>query len=191
MPLTITLNVPDYQADNVTTVNFVSVTVGISATGTISVYSVSDYHLLVDDDGNGTVDRDIAATTVLTKAVDFSSPSPITDLSVLTSALRVPVLTWTAPGDDGPIGTPAAYDIRYHTIPITDANWISAALAISPLVPSVAGTTERFTVTEISGGIYYFAIRSIDDVFQYSALSNMVQVEIPYHLFLPLVLRNH
>src|SRR5258706_620058 len=36
-------------------------------------------------------------------------------------------LSWTAPGDDGIIGTAASYDIRFRTdVPLTEANWGTA-----------------------------------------------------------------
>ncbi len=57
-------------------------------------------------------------------------------------------LEWTAPGDDGPNGTAALYDVRYSTSPIvtlTDFNCATAVVG-EPL-PQAAGSHETLEVS--------------------------------------------
>ncbi len=84
-------------------------------------------------------------------------------------------LTWTAPGDDGTIGTALQYDIRYAASPITDANWETAVQVDGEPAPQPAGSAETLTVEGLSSGTtYYFAIKAADEVPNWSALSNVV-----------------
>jgi hypothetical protein len=189
--MNLTLNYPNIENSTVITTTYVVTrSWSISSTGVISAYSDSDFHLMLDTDGDGKFDQDISPTTVDETPFDSTAPAPITDLAVLTSTAKATVLTWTATGDDGSTGAAVAYDIRYYVAPLTDANWVSATMVISPPLPSAAGATEVFTVTELPGGKHYFAIEAIDEMFYYSGLSNVVEVEIPYRLYLPLVLHN-
>ena len=83
-------------------------------------------------------------------------------------------LTWTAPGDDGNTGTASEYDIRYSTSPITVANWNAATQCIGEPAPQPVGSSERFTLTRLSPStIYYFALKTGDEVSNWSPLSNV------------------
>jgi hypothetical protein len=87
-------------------------------------------------------------------------------------------LTWTAPGDDGNTGRAAAYELRYsdHSIAGQDtASWWSAAVSAGVLPPpQTAGARESFTVTGLTtGAVYYFAIRTMDEVPNVSGYSNL------------------
>jgi hypothetical protein len=178
--LSLTLNYPNLENNTVITITYVlSQSWSVSSSGVISAFNGSDFHLMLDIDGDGEFDQDVPPTTLDETPVDFTAPAPITDLAVLTATKEAILLTWTAPGDDGHSGTSAAYDVRYGTVPLTDANWVSATQVIGPPVPAAAGTTETFTVTGVPGGRFFFAIESIDDALRYSGLSNVVQVEIP------------
>ncbi|HZG77142.1 MAG TPA: DNRLRE domain-containing protein, partial [Paenibacillus sp.] len=57
---------------------------------------------------------------------DSVAPAAVTDLSGSQTTWKSTQLSWTAPGDDGAVGTAASYDIRYHTAPITVNNWNDA-----------------------------------------------------------------
>ncbi|QJD81913.1 fibronectin type III domain-containing protein [Cohnella herbarum] len=115
------------------------------------------------------------ASAVTTGTSDNVAPGAITSLSASNAGLRTAQLSWTAQGDDGAIGTASSYDIRFGTSPITDeTSWSGATrLAVRPN-PVVSGTGQTATVNGLSPNMtYYFAIRSIDDVGNVSALSNV------------------
>jgi len=111
----------------------------------------------------------------ITLQPDRTPPAAITDLATSEPTLSSIKLTWTAPGDDGHVGTADEYDIRYSTSMITDANWGSATQCTGEPAPSVAGSGETFTVRGLaSGTTYYFAIKTRDEVPNWSPLSNIV-----------------
>jgi hypothetical protein len=87
------------------------------------------------------------------------------------------VLQWTAPGDDGTVGTAAAYDLRYSLTPITAENF-AAATQILPLPPpQPAGSTEEVTATALpDAATLWFALRSRDEAFNWSPISNIAQM---------------
>jgi hypothetical protein len=85
-------------------------------------------------------------------------------------------LEWTAPGDDSLVGRAAQYDIRYHVLPLSEANFSVIGNRVTNVpAPSPAGTTERFTVTGLNPGTsYYFAIKTADEKGNWSRISNVV-----------------
>jgi hypothetical protein len=101
-------------------------------------------------------------------------PNVIADLSAGSATVNSMVLTWTAPGDDGNIGTAFAYDIRYSQSTITEANFNNATAVIGVPDPQVAGTAEHFTVYPLNASkLYYFAIKTIDHQGNISIISNI------------------
>uniref|UniRef100_A0A832MNW4 Fibronectin type-III domain-containing protein n=1 Tax=Eiseniibacteriota bacterium TaxID=2212470 RepID=A0A832MNW4_UNCEI len=85
-------------------------------------------------------------------------------------------LSWTAPGDDGAIGTATQYELRYATAPISAGTWDQAVPAPGMPAPLVAGTRQAAVVRGLSRDTtYYFAIRTADDAGNWSGLSNLVR----------------
>lgn len=83
-------------------------------------------------------------------------------------------LIWTAPGDDGAVGTATSYTIRYSTSQLSDANWETATAVSVPPTPLPSGTVQSTTVTGLAAGTtYYFGIKSKDEAGNESALSNV------------------
>jgi len=94
-------------------------------------------------------------------------------------------LLWTAPGDDGNVGTATSYEIRWSatrpdttgmtawlsaggqdaTTPPGLATWWSGATKVAGPSPHVAGTPESFAVPGpfTSGGTYWFELRTCDE----------------------------
>jgi hypothetical protein len=87
-------------------------------------------------------------------------------------------VTWTAPGDDGTVGTCAEYDIRYNTVPITTANWNTSTQVSGEPVPDTSGTQQWYTFPPLPSGTYYVGIKARDEAFNWSALSNVIQVTV-------------
>jgi hypothetical protein len=118
---------------------------------------------------------DIGARRVV--GPDNTAPAAVGDLNtteVNDNSLR---LSWTATGDDGSIGTPSGYDLRFSTVPITDSNFSSATPVSPQPSPAIAGTQQLYLVLGLTPGVtYYFAIKARDEVNNWSALSNVKQV---------------
>ncbi|MEX2231093.1 MAG: S8 family serine peptidase [Cyclobacteriaceae bacterium] len=104
---------------------------------------------------------------------DQTPPLPIDDLAVAGNEIGQITLTWTSPQDGS--NFVAAYDVRYSTAPITGENFSSATAPTGIPAPKPPGTTETFTIKNLSGGIiFYFAVRSIDFEGNSSPISNVV-----------------
>jgi hypothetical protein len=84
-------------------------------------------------------------------------------------------ITWTAPGDDGSVGTAASYELRMSTSAITAANWGGATVVAGTPTPGVAGTREHVVVRGLTNGTpYWFAIKTTDDSGNQSNISNVL-----------------
>jgi len=108
---------------------------------------------------------------------DTTPPSRVSDLSAQPGNNPGEViLSWTAPGDDGSVGTAAQYDIRYHTSEITESNWSSAALLPNLPKPQPGGTRQTWVIPSSAGltpgATYYFALKACDEVSNCSPISN-------------------
>lgn len=106
---------------------------------------------------------------------DTSPPGAVADLVLGQLGDQFVTLVWTAPGDDGAIGRAAAYDVRWSSQPITDANFASATPLLTQPDPQNAGAGEEFTVLGLSPGTqYHFALRAVDEAGNWSGTSNDV-----------------
>jgi hypothetical protein len=134
------------------------------ADGTYYVYGIAD-------DG---IDPQVSDYSSGQITIDGTAPADITNLYTGGHRDSWILLYWTAPGDDGSSGTATTYDIRYRTdAAITSGNWATATTVTGEPSPSVAGTLENFTVTDLSPGTtYYFAIKTADEVSNWSGVSN-------------------
>jgi hypothetical protein len=84
-------------------------------------------------------------------------------------------LTWTTPGDDSLTGTAAQFDVRYSTSQITGANFASATRFQGTPTPTASGSRQSVTVTGLNPSTqYYFAIKTADEVPNWSGLSNVI-----------------
>ncbi len=136
------------------------------------------YHFAIkvaDDDGNTSAVSNEAIVT--TGGADTTPPAAVT-LAVDSVTDTTVTLAWTAPGDDGTTGTATVYDVRYlaGSTPIDDGNWAGATGATGEPTPRAAGGSEVFTVTGLTEGQqYYFALKTGDEVPNWSDLSNSVE----------------
>jgi hypothetical protein len=86
------------------------------------------------------------------------------------------VMVWTAPGDDGSVGTASSYEMRMSTSPIDGSNFGSAIPVAGLPSPLNSGSRQRVVVRGLTRGTtYYFALKSTDDVGNTSGLSNVVR----------------
>src|SRR6185436_11164206 len=109
--------------------------------------------------------------------------------ALLLVALAVPqtagaaevALRWTAPGDDGNVGTANNYMIRYSLQPIAGTDtldwWSNLSRSVGTIpAPHVAGTRETYTFSDAaldSGTTCYWVVRTCDEVGNCSGYSNV------------------
>ncbi|SDX58019.1 discoidin domain-containing protein [Paenibacillus sp. CF384] len=106
---------------------------------------------------------------------DTTPPGAVTNLAKGTVSSTSVTLQWTAPGDDGAAGYASSYDVRFSTAPITASNWSNATQANNEPIPGTPGSAQSFSVTGLQPQVlYYFAMKTTDDVGLISALSNVV-----------------
>ena len=154
------------QIDTTTLVSYSNT--GLSPSTSYS-YTVAAY------DAAGNISSQSTSASATTQAiVDTTPPANVSDLSASNISFTSLQLNWTAPGNDGSVGTAASYDIRYSTSPITLSNWSSAIQATGEPAPSVAGTAQSMTISGLTANTpYHFIIRTTDAVGNTSGLSNL------------------
>ncbi|MBI5221887.1 MAG: hypothetical protein HY980_00080 [Candidatus Magasanikbacteria bacterium] len=109
---------------------------------------------------------------------DIIAPAAVADLTAGSPTPSSITLNWTAPGDDGNVGTALHYDIRYSSLNITDENWVAATQLIDEPAPQVAGSSQSTVASGLSADTnYYFALKAADEVPNWSALSNVVSLK--------------
>lgn len=94
--------------------------------------------------------------------------------------------TWTAPGDDGNVGTAAQYEMRWcqdDSMLLINDFWNQNRIPPDSLPsPSIAGTIESITITidVLSGHYFYIAVMARDEANNWSGLSNIKEVYYEY-----------
>ena len=127
-----------------------------------------------DNAGNFSELSNIATAT----PTDVTPPAAVTDLTLLETQPTQVSVTWTAPGDDGDVGSANAYDLRYATFPLNADNFGDASMVADVPTPSVAGTPETAVIPGLQPRTgYHIALVSVDERGNPSALSNVLQVD--------------
>ena len=135
-----------------------------------------DAHLLAGSPaiGLGQGGVDAGAFPFVPAGGDVTPPAAITNLQVVQRSNTYALLAWSAPGDNGNVGTCASYDLRYSTQPITAANFTGATTVPTEPVPVAAGGAQSYAFTGLTASTtYYFAIKAVDAAGNWSALSNL------------------
>ena len=127
----------------------------------------------IDAAGNISALSNVASDT--TAPPDTIAPASISDLSIFASTARALTIQWTAPGDDGTIGTAFEYDVRHSTSGIDENNFSNATKAVSGVPrPDTAGTVEKMTIDGLGPSTtYYVAMKTLDEAANESPLSNI------------------
>ncbi len=134
---------------------------------------------------------DIPVRVQVTPVPDTTPPAAITTLAASSPTDTTVTLTWTAPGDDGNTGTATTYDIRYSTSTINDGNWASATQVNNEVVPAAAGTIQSMVITGLSPTTtYYFAMKTGDEVPNWSGLSNVVSATTTVAMQGPIIVKH-
>lgn len=174
-----------YSTATITAANFASATrvtgmAAPAASGTTESVTVTGltpattYYFAIkagDDAGNWALISNVAAKAT-SSAPDVVRPAAASvEVSAVTDTSAT--LAWTAVGDDSLTGTATSYQIRYSTSAITAANFASATV-VTPPTPAAAGTAQGVVVRGLSRQVtYYFALRTVDEAGNVSALSNV------------------
>ena len=91
-------------------------------------------------------------------------------------------LSWTAPGNDGSVGTASAYDLRYSNSPIADldidpTDFANATIVTGVPQPAVSGTPQSYTIAGlVPGSRFYIRMQAVDSWGNKSLLSTQVIV---------------
>jgi len=106
---------------------------------------------------------------------DSIRPAPLA-IGITTTTATSVTLAWNAVGDDSLTGTASQYDVRWSATPITSANFGAASRVLlgvpTPLAP---GTPQSVTVGNLDRTVdLYFAVKTADEVNNWSAISNVV-----------------
>jgi hypothetical protein len=108
---------------------------------------------------------------------DGTPPAAIDDLAGIPKGSSKALLNWTSTGDDGKEGLATGYEIRFNTDSISDANWDVSSLADTVPIPLISGTGQFILLTDLPKGTnVYFAIKTIDESWNYAPLSNVIKV---------------
>jgi hypothetical protein len=87
-------------------------------------------------------------------------------------------ISWKAPGDDGPCGTAASYDIRVSRRRLTVKNWKAATQVTGKPAPAAAGTPQSMTLN-LARGTWFVALQTLDEQGNRSFVSATVRVVVP------------
>lgn len=129
----------------------------------------------------GTLLLVIVALVLFLVAVMISSPPAKAQVPSIT-------LDWTAPGDDGNVGTATTYEMRWHTTrPDTTSSaafdlWWNGATPVAAMpAPMIAGTAQSKIVPGPfpTGATYYFVLKACDEIPNCSPYSNVASKFLP------------
>jgi Tol biopolymer transport system component len=111
-------------------------------------------------------------------AGDTTPPARVIDLTVRNAVGSTVTLGWTAPGGDGFDGQASQYDLRYSQASLTGAGWDTATVARSLPTPKAAGQPDSLTITDLASGEWFFALKTADEVPNWSAISNVADATV-------------
>jgi hypothetical protein len=111
----------------------------------------------------GTTDRVEVTAKVENDTTPPAMPGGISTADVTQAGLT---LRFTAPGDDGLLGSVSGYDVRYRTDPMTPQNFDdpTTSKALATYVPVPAGTPQTIQITGLlPDTMYWVGVRAYDD----------------------------
>lgn len=112
---------------------------------------------------------------------DNTAPGAINTLEVSNKTTDSITLTWLAPGDDAFLRQASSYDLRYSLSPINEGNWEQANQVEGEPLPLSVGQLQQYTVFNlVRNRLYYFAIKTIDEMGNESAISNIAFDRVAY-----------
>lgn len=96
---------------------------------------------------------------------DATDPGAPTDLHTVDVSQTSASVAFTAPGDDGGVGTVTGYEIRYRAgEPINDANFAQSSAITQAVVPEQPGSQQDLELTGLLPETeYWVGVRAFDD----------------------------
>ena len=139
------------------------------STGTVYYIAIR----ATDNASNEALNNNVASA--MAKKEDETAPAAIVDLVATPGAGYDRIdLSWTAPGDDGWVGMATKYIIKYATYNITTGNFDSVTDVKERNVTVSGGNPDSETITGLaSDTLYYFAIKTEDEIPNVSDISNI------------------
>ncbi len=121
------------------------------------------------------IDTTSPQASAMPKVEDETAPAAIINLVATPGAGYDRIdLSWTAPGDDGWGGMATKYTIKYATYNITVDNFDSVTDVKERNVTVSGGNPDSETITGLaSDTLYYFAIKTEDEIPNVSGISNI------------------
>lgn len=143
-----------------------------AVTGSTFTYTVRSFDGYVQSDNSNLV-----SAYSINNLGDNSAPSAIDDLTAAGGPVAgMVLLSWTAPGNDGDVGTASYYQIKHTTISSYDWSDFQGVILSSRTreVEGPFGAREAEEMDGLFGGVtYYFAIKTVDAVPNLSELSDI------------------
>jgi PcRGLX-like protein central beta sandwich domain/Beta-L-arabinofuranosidase, GH127 catalytic domain len=120
------------------------------------------------------------------KRSDSVAPAAVKDLVAKALGGGKATLSWAAPGNDGATGKASEYQIKYAEKDIkersdwrnkaqTEISFWAATNCVGEPKPGAAGGKEKFIVSGLKPGTYWFALKTYDQQPNQSDLSNVVK----------------
>ncbi len=170
---------------------------GTSTSGTMGLGGADEFK------GNGE-DTNVNGSNFVTRVVsqpqnaasaeepDVTPPAALTNLAASAGATEGQInVSWTAPGDDGWVGTATSYEVKYSTSAINAGNYASATTYVQSWVPVAGGGAENRVLSGLTGGTTYFlAIETKDEIPNQAALSNSMSAAAQTDVTAPAALTN-
>lgn len=152
------------------TASAASYTDSSAVTGSTFTYAVRAFDGYLESE-----DSNQASAFSVNDTGDDTPPSGIADLEAAPGSRAGTVsLGWTAPGDDGSVGSAAYFAIGRTTVPAYDWSGFDAVISATATVEGPAGDNMGYDADGLFGGVtYYFAIKAYDEVPNASGLSNI------------------
>ncbi len=123
------------------------------------------------------------SNVVRATVADDYAPARVKDLRVTGVTATTVDLAWTAPGEDSTYGRAARYELRFLPRSMNASEWEAARIAPGPPAPDSAGTAQVFTVSGLHpDSLYYFAVKTADEIPNWSGISNVVPGMILWRL---------
>lgn len=113
---------------------------------------------------------------VVVQPTDLVTTSPITNLTKTSITTSSVTISWSQKDNPDFIGNVMGYDIRYSDEPINNTNWFKAETLPNENIITDKNGNQSLVVNKLTpGSHYWFAVKTLDQFGQESALSNVVE----------------